>query len=102
MKHLPFFIVLAMIAGFITGVFCQRDKLKENFKAPGVYNYGEILYPSYACNDTMIVTNAEQLTEAMELIEGTDGEIDSIIHLYAAPYHINYGLQPINFEQVRN
>jgi len=106
MKHLPFFIVLAMIAGFIAGLFAQKiikDPAVLQTENPffKVYDYGEILYPSYACGDTMIVTNAQQLTEDMGLINGTDQEIDSLIHLWAVPYHKNSGLQPVNFEQVR-
>lgn len=53
----------------------------------GYFKPGQILFPDYACSDTLIVNDAEGLNYAMGFIEqgiidGTDGDIDSILHTY--------------------
>lgn len=51
------------------------------------YQTGEILPPDYACTDSVIVTDGQGLTAAMENLYqsggGSDADIDSVIHLYS-------------------
>lgn len=66
------------------------------------YETGQILYPDYACSDTLIVTDGEQLTSQMiNLLSspefGSDSDIDSVLHNSACQYFANHGLQPVNF-----
>jgi len=71
------------------------------------YHSGQLIYPSYACSDTLIVTDGEAMTKNIaDLIKntelGTDSDIDSVLHLAAVPYYKNSGLQPINFDSIQN
>ena len=55
------------------------------------YKQGEILYPDYACPDTMIVIDAVGLNTAFGYVEqdiswGSDADIDSLIHIYCKHY----------------
>lgn len=48
---------------------------------------GQVLYPDYACRDTLIVRDAAQLNKAMALVEqgewdATEDQIDSIFHAH--------------------
>ena len=61
---------------------CENKKEPVNVE---YYKAGDILYPSYACPDTLIVVNAIGLNKGMGLIEqgiidATDWDIDSVLH----------------------
>ena len=96
---LPLFIALSIV-----GIFGKKaDKQPVSVE---YFKDGQILLPDYACPDTLIVTNADQLNEGMALIEqgiidATDDQIDSVLHSAAVLYTANSGLQPVNFEQIR-
>lgn len=49
---------------------------------PGGYYAGQIIYPDYANSDTLIVNNAEALNTYMPTCNGSDAEINKILHLY--------------------
>lgn len=84
MKKWP--IHLAFLAICIGGLFyaCLQDKTKEPVPVE-YFKVGQILFPDYVCPDTLIVVDADGLNKGMGAIEqgiidGTDGDIDSILH----------------------
>lgn len=91
MKHTGTIIIAACLAfcmaqlpGF--NVPPEKPVTVEPVHVP-YFNEGQILEPSYACSDTLVVVDAEGLNRDMGaieqgLIEATDGEIDSVLHLY--------------------
>jgi len=110
MKKIPFIVVYVAILTTImycnTGIPHLEDKA-DNVKQSVTFKSGEIIYPSYACPDTLIVTDGQRLTTEMNLLiadqeRGSDFDIDSVLHLAAVKYHINSGLQPINFDSETN
>jgi hypothetical protein len=71
--------------------YLSREEYKEIFRKLTVkvdyYKNGDVLLPSYACVDTLIVLDADGLNADMALIEqgvidGTDSDIDSILHIH--------------------
>jgi hypothetical protein len=72
------FILSCLIALLIGCSSCAGGNVSdiEYFKE------GEILLPDYACSDTLIVIDAAGLNKGMALIDGTDGEIDSVLHIH--------------------
>lgn len=51
------------------------------------FKQGQILFPDYACPDTLIVRDAVGLNKAMAYVEqdidwGSDADCDSLIHVY--------------------
>jgi len=72
---------MAQLPGFNCPPTTTQPEKIEYFKP------GQVLYPDYACTDTLIVMDADGLNrdiKAIEqgLIDATDDEIDSILHLY--------------------
>jgi len=75
-----------------------------NIQPVQYFTSGQILPPSYACPDSLIVTDFRGLNRGIAYIEqgildAGDYQIDSVFHTFCAPYTANSGLQPINFEQ---
>jgi hypothetical protein len=72
-------------AGLTFFMYCNRQK--QTFKTDRAdFKAGEIVGPDYAHDDTLIVVDADKLNTAIYNCEGTDGEIDSILHLYCKSY----------------
>lgn len=51
----------------------------ENGNFSTTYYDGEILYPDYVCDDTVVVTNAIVLTLEVRDCEGSDGAISDVL-----------------------
>lgn len=83
----------------LAGTLFSCDKQKEDTV---LYEPQEVLMPSYACPDTLIVMDAPKLSAAMQLvydgtIDATDYSIDSILHQYcidAYDYTNKFGSLP--------
>ena len=89
MKPLIFFAGLILITYFAmtTNSHFTLSESKPVFKVDRAdFKDGEIVLPDYAHDDTLIVLNSFKLNEAIDNCEGTDGEIDSVLHLYCKPY----------------
>ena len=98
------FIIGGAIIGYVIGYTVANQKQENKFTVNSFVRYktGQVLYPDYACPDTLIVTNGEQLTaEMINLLSspeyGSDSDIDSVLHNSACQYFANHGLQPVNF-----
>lgn len=71
------------------------DRSCTKYHATGIeyveyFKQGDTIYPSYVCQDTMVVVDAEGFNRDMGkieqgLIDGTDGDLDSLQHLYCIP-----------------
>jgi hypothetical protein len=59
-----------------------KDKSVHTQPPPQEYKNGEILYPDYAHDDTLTVIDADGLNQAATYCDGTDGEINEMLHLY--------------------
>lgn len=74
MKRLMF--VFAVI--FFTA--CTQNK---NLSGSNLFKQGQIILPSYAVNDTLVVVNAKELNEKWaKTMPATDAEISEIIFKY--------------------
>lgn len=58
-----------------------KDK-SVHTQPPPLYKNGEILYPDYAHSDTLTVIDADGLNQAATYCDGTDGEINIMLHQY--------------------
>ena len=58
-----------------------KNRYKQN---RADFKPGEIILPDYAHLDTVIVINAPALNEAIEKCDGSDYEINAILHRYCA------------------
>lgn len=82
-------IVLSIGCVLIFGYCINRDCISHK-KEPVYVEYfkqGQILFPDYACPDTLIVRDATGLNKAMAYVEqdiswGSDADCDSLIHGY--------------------
>ena len=84
-----FCLLLAVLGSFV-------GSCSDNVKHPVNVEYfkqGQILLPDYCCPDAMIVRDAAGLNKAIAYIEQyndtlveTDGEIDSLFHVYCDYY----------------
>lgn len=74
MKRLMF--VFAVI--FFTA--CTQNK---NLSGSNLFKQGQIILPSYAVNDTLVVVNAKELNKKWsEVMPATDVEISEVIFKY--------------------
>ena len=86
-KYFPSLLIAVVGFGFITfGLMTNEPPIKKRKPVSIAYfKQGEMLLPSYACPDTLIVINAIELNKGMALIEqgiidATDYQIDSLLH----------------------
>ena len=92
---LPSIMMLAGLGLITYAIITNKPPVKE--KQPVYVEYftqGQILYPDYACPDTLIVRDAAGLNKAMAYVEqdiswGSDADCDSLIHCYAVPINEN-------------
>jgi hypothetical protein len=85
------YFLLAGLCLAIMGVMalCSLNKSTPEIKYKqdrANFKNGEVILPDYAHSDTLIVTDGKGLNEAIEKIDGTDGEIDSVLRLFCVPY----------------
>lgn len=73
-------VAVAVIIGIIA-ISTVKKQSGPTFK-PDRANFkkGEVLLPDYAHSDTLIVVNAERLNKEIEICDGSDGDIDSVLH----------------------
>lgn len=91
-------IIFSCITTISLILFLSKEKQPE--KQPASIEYfkqGQILLPDYACNDTLIVRDADGLNKAIAYVEQyndtlveTDSEIDSLFHVYCDYYTGSY------------
>lgn len=99
MKPLPFFLILAMISGFIAGYSCKNHKGNKPTHSITQFTNGQILLPDYAHNDTLVVQDAASLNNAFDTtynkVPETDQEINDALHNYCLPLPsraVDYGM----------
>lgn len=82
-------MVLLSIVLFCAGYISRDIKFtNEQINNNKPFKNGQILYPDYACSDTLIIVDADRLNKAFEIGNlGTDSEIDSVLHLYTSLYN---------------
>lgn len=80
------FLLLIVITAFaIVPADYLRTKTVDKITLPGEkYTAGEIVYPDYAHEDTLIVVDPVGLNKAIEQCDGTDYEISTALHRYCA------------------
>lgn len=78
------------------GIFIlwHKEKAKKLPVSVEYFKQGDVLYPDYACPDTLIVIDALILNKAYAYIEqdiewGSDADCDSLIHQYCRPINDN-------------
>ena len=86
MKHTLFILGICLVSCMADNWSDNPNKRQEPVNIP-YFKDGQILLPDYACADTLVVLDANGLNKAMGYIEqgivdGTDGDIDSILHIY--------------------
>jgi hypothetical protein len=65
------------------------------------YSNGQILFPDYAHDDTLIVVDAQYLNLAFDVLKpATDGEISNVLHLGCANY-VDYQKHPEDFINIK-
>lgn len=95
-NDLKFFLKL-MAVSFILFialvVYCGCNDTKQPDSTatdPNAFHVNDILYPDYACNDTLIVINADELNRVFDGVDlpvpATDSEIDSTLHQSCISY----------------
>ena len=94
MKPLHFFLVLAMVVGFMGGIFCKTIIEKHGQQQIAFdsrpYVNGEVLLPDYVHGDTLVVLDAYNLNKVCDGVDSaitTDEGIDSVLHLYCGGYN---------------
>jgi hypothetical protein len=92
---LPFLIFLGGVILITIGCITNEKPVRKQPVSVEYFKAGDILYPDYACPDTLVVVNADKLNKDMALIEqgiidATDGEIDSVLHLSCELYEGSY------------
>lgn len=78
-------LCLAIIALMYVAKFKQPYKpvFKQN---RADFKNGEIILPDYAHDDTLVVVDSEGLNKGIEDCDGTDGDIDSVLHRFCTKY----------------
>jgi len=76
--------LLSIILIFLLSINCKSNDDKLQFST------GQVLYPDYACPDTLIVLDGPKLTKEMNNllnnpIYGSDADIDSVLHRSCRP-----------------
>lgn len=81
------FIIMAVMVLYKSVTILQNRASKTEFKQDRAnFKNGEILLPDYAHTDTIVVMDADGLNEAIEKVDGSDGEIDSVLRLFCVPF----------------
>ena len=88
------YFALAGLCLAIMGIMALAQAIKKVKKQPAIefkqdranFKNGEILLPDYAHTDTIVVMDADGLNEAIEKVDGSDGEIDSVLRLFCVPF----------------
>lgn len=82
-KYLIDILIFFVVVGGIFILLYFRSK--SHIQHPGSqYIAGEIIYPDYAHGDTLVVIDPDGLNDAMAVSEGTDWDINTILHRYCA------------------
>lgn len=77
-----FFVAFIVFSCMFSAKNIQHQKQNEK---PPTFENGYLLFPDYACQDTLIVMDAESLnnnliTKYKNTSWGSDGDIDSVLH----------------------
>ena len=87
MKQKKDYTLAALVIPFFMAILfngplpsCTSDKAKDE----GYFKQGQILYPDYACTDTLVVFDADGLNLALKNSKAVEGDaaIDSLFHDY--------------------
>lgn len=72
-------------------IIAKQKEDRQATKITGHYYNGEILYPDYIHDDTLVVFNAQNLNIKMDSIENTiadDADIEDILYKYSIPTNL--------------